>query len=126
MFKVSDPSEARGNTVTAREILDRASKDIETGLRNDPEEQAIMLQVMGDVYSNLGLYRRAQSLLQESMDIHKRILGPEHPATLQSMNSLAVVFAREGHYPEAENLHRETFDIRSRVLGPEHQDTLVR
>ena len=32
MFKVSDPSEARGNTVTAREILDKASNDIETGL----------------------------------------------------------------------------------------------
>ena len=30
MFKVSDPSESRGNSVTAREILDRASGDIET------------------------------------------------------------------------------------------------
>ena len=32
MFKVSDPSEARGNTVTAREILDKASKQIDTEL----------------------------------------------------------------------------------------------
>lgn len=32
MFKVSDPSQARGNTITAREILDKASKDIRTGL----------------------------------------------------------------------------------------------
>ncbi len=36
MFKVSDPSEARGNTITAREILDKASKDIESGLARDP------------------------------------------------------------------------------------------
>ena len=40
MFEVSDPSEARGNSVTAREILDRASKDIVTGLVKDPEAQA--------------------------------------------------------------------------------------
>ena len=31
MFKVSDPNEARGNSVTAREILDKASNDMGTG-----------------------------------------------------------------------------------------------
>ncbi len=34
MFKVSAPSEARGNTITAREVLDKASTDIE--LRTGP------------------------------------------------------------------------------------------
>src|SRR5262249_53194424 len=32
MFKVSDPNTARGNSVTAREILDKASTEIDTGL----------------------------------------------------------------------------------------------
>jgi eukaryotic-like serine/threonine-protein kinase len=67
MFKVSDPSEARGNSVTAREVLDQASKDIDTGLKKDPELQAQMMYVMGDVYDNLGLYRRAQSLQQRTL-----------------------------------------------------------
>ena len=31
MFKVSDPSEARGNSITAREILDNGSKDGNAG-----------------------------------------------------------------------------------------------
>jgi hypothetical protein len=31
MFKVSDPSEARGNYIRAKEILDKASKEIDTG-----------------------------------------------------------------------------------------------
>ena len=124
MFKVSNPSESRGNTITAREILDKASKDIDTGLKNDPELQAQMMQVMGDVYDNLGLYPRAQSLQQQSMEIRQRVLGPENPDTLQSMNSLADVLSHEGHYAEAEKLDRETLDIRRRVLGPEHPDTL--
>jgi serine/threonine protein kinase len=42
IFKVSNPSEARGNTITAREILDKASTDIDTGLTKDPELQAVM------------------------------------------------------------------------------------
>ena len=36
MFRIADPSEARGNSVTAREILDKAAKDVETGLAKDP------------------------------------------------------------------------------------------
>ena len=32
MFKVSNPSEARGNDIRAREILDKASGEIDTGL----------------------------------------------------------------------------------------------
>ena len=54
MFKVSDPSEARGNSITAREILDKASTDIDTGLTKDRELQAQMMYVMGKVYDNLG------------------------------------------------------------------------
>src|SRR5208282_4453636 len=56
MFKVSDPSEARGNSITAREILDNASKQIDTGLAKDPETQAQLMDVMGNVYESLGLY----------------------------------------------------------------------
>src|SRR5262249_28373057 len=62
MFNVSDPSEARGNSVTAREILDKASNDIGTGLAKDPDAQAEMMHVMAKVYISLGLYSRASAL----------------------------------------------------------------
>jgi eukaryotic-like serine/threonine-protein kinase len=124
MFKVSDPSEARGNAITAREILDKASKDVDTGLVRDPELQAQMMQVMGAVYSSLGLYPPAQSLLLRSIQIRKRTLGDQNPDTLQSMSSLGVVVYLEGGYPEAEKIDRETLAIQRRILGPEHVDTL--
>ena len=123
MFKVSDPSEARGNTITAREILDEASTDIDTGLTKDPELQAQMMYVMGNVYDNLGLYSRAQSLEQQSMAIRQHVLGRDNPDTLKSVNNLANVLDDEGHYAEAEKLYREALDARRRVLGPEHPST---
>ena len=55
MFKVSNPSEARGNSVTAREILNKASKDIDTELAKYPEMKAQMLDLRGTVYEGLGL-----------------------------------------------------------------------
>ncbi|MBZ5504723.1 MAG: serine/threonine-protein kinase [Acidobacteriia bacterium] len=123
MFKVSDPSEARGNSITAREILDQASRDVDSGLAQDPELQAQMMDVMGNVYKNLGLYSRADSLLRSSADTRRRVLGPRNPQTLNSLDGLGWVLSREGHYTESEKLHREVLQLRTQVLGPEHPDT---
>jgi len=124
MFKVSDPSEARGNSITAREILDKASKDIDAGLAKDPEVQAQMMYVMGNVYDNLGLYSRAHFLLERSLDVRRRVLGPSNPETLKSMGDLGSTLSSEGHLGQAEKLLRETIDFQRRVLGPDHPNTL--
>jgi eukaryotic-like serine/threonine-protein kinase len=124
MFKVSDPSEARGNQITAREILDKASRDIHGGLSRDPEVQAQMMNVMGGVYDNLGLYPQAASLYSDAVQVRKRVLGTENPDTLRSMHGLARPLREQGKYAEAEKLQRETLDIQRRVVGPEHPDTL--
>jgi eukaryotic-like serine/threonine-protein kinase len=117
MFKVSDPSEARGNSITARELLDKSSKDIDTCLANDPELQAQMLQTMGEVYSGLGLRSRAETLLTRAVDIRRRVLGPDNPDTLDSMSRLSWTLYLEGRYPDAEKLQRETLEAQQRVLG---------
>jgi serine/threonine protein kinase len=124
MFNVSDPSAARGNTITAREILDKASKDIDTGLAKDPELQAQMMQVMGDVYGKLGLYPQARSLLTKAADIRRRVVGPRNPDTLASMSLLGWILEEQGQHVEAEKIERETLEIQRRVLGPEHPQTL--
>jgi eukaryotic-like serine/threonine-protein kinase len=124
MFKVSNPSEARGNDIRAREILDKSAKDIDTGLANDPELQAQMMNVMGTVYQSLGLTSKAEPLLRRALEIRRRILGPRNPETLQSQQDLAAAVLAQSHYPEAEKLCRETMEARRQVLGPEHHDTV--
>ena len=124
MFKVSDPSEARGNSITAREILNKAAKDVDSGLIKDPELQAQMMFEMGSVFKNLGLYDRARMLLTQSLQIRRRVLGPNNPDTLNSLNTLAKTVYLQGRYAEAEKMFHEALDIRRRVLGAEHPDTL--
>jgi hypothetical protein len=53
MFTISDLSEARGNTVTAREILDKSSTNIKTGLAKDPEVQSEVMEVMSRTFAGL-------------------------------------------------------------------------
>ena len=124
MFKVSSPSEARGNSITAREILDKASKDIDKGLSNDPELQAQMMLVMGNVYRDLSLYAQARPLLERAVEIRRRVLGLKKPETLDAMEGLAWLLYLEGHYPESEKLESEVLERRRRILGVEHPDTL--
>jgi eukaryotic-like serine/threonine-protein kinase len=124
MFKVSDPSEARGNTITAREILDRSSAQIDSSLAKDPELRARMMNVMGSVYQNLGLYPKSENLAQKALDVQRRTLGEKDPATISSMNLLAFTIALEGRYPEAETLARRAVGLSSEALGPQSAPAL--
>ena len=124
IFQVPNPSEARGNMVTARELLDKGAQEIGTSLSNDPELQAKMKYTMADTYFGLGLYSRARALLEDAVGIQRRILGPRSPETLRSMSLLAAVLAFGGHSAEAEKLALETLNAQRRILGSEHPDTL--
>jgi eukaryotic-like serine/threonine-protein kinase len=124
MFKVSDPSEARGNSVTAREILDKASKEIGTSLSQDPEVQSQMMFVMATTYSNLGLYARAHELAKGALDARLRQFGPNDRSTLQSMTQLGSILYQEGSFADAEKQSREALATERQLLGPEDPLTL--
>jgi eukaryotic-like serine/threonine-protein kinase len=124
MFKISDPSAARGNDIRVREVLDKASTEIVNGLEKEPEDQARLMQVMGDVYRNLGLYPQSESLTRGALAIETRVLGAGNPNTLKSMDTLSGLLEDESRYPEAEKVARETVARRTQALGPEDRGTL--
>jgi serine/threonine protein kinase len=124
MFKVVDPSEARGNMITAREVLDKASREIETGLSQDPELQAQLLYTMANVHMNLGLYAKAEEQLNRTIEIRRRTLGNNDLQTLQATDRLALVLYREGQYQRAESLERETLEKERKLYGAENRVTL--
>jgi non-specific serine/threonine protein kinase/serine/threonine-protein kinase len=124
MFKVSDPTESRGNTVTAREILDKSAKGIDA-LKDDPVQQSQLLDVMGNVYERLGLYAEAQSLLERAVAMRRKTLGLHNRDTLLSMDGLAWLLDRQGHLPEAEKLEREVMANSTGVFSPGSQQGLI-
>jgi tetratricopeptide (TPR) repeat protein len=63
LFVVSDPSEARGNTITAREVLDRGVEQIERQLTDEPLVRADLRTTLGEVYASLGLLNQSRDLL---------------------------------------------------------------
>src|SRR5262249_28230019 len=124
MFEVTDPSESRGNAVTARELLDKASAEIEKGLGQDPQVQARLMQTMGMTYTGLGLYDRAHTLLEQAVATQTRVLGAEAPDTLRSMAALGTVLKTQGHFADSEKMLRQALAGQQRVLGPDDPVTM--
>ena len=125
IFKVPNPSEARGNTVTAREILDKASQQIGNNLNKDPLLQAQLMETMAQTYTGLGLYGRSQDLTEHALTIQKSMFGERNRETLASESYLAQILRAEGHLPEAEKLLQNTIAAQRQVLGANDPDTLA-
>jgi tetratricopeptide (TPR) repeat protein len=128
LFAVSDPSEALGNTITAREILDKGAERIDTELEDQPEIQATLMDTMGTVYKTLGLYDAAAPLVAKSVERRRAIFGDEHVDVAQSLNHLGEVQALKAEYDAAEKNLREALAVRRNLLGseaPEVADTLT-
>lgn len=124
MFKASDPNETNDKDVSVRQVLDKASGDIDTSLRKDPEIQSQMMGTIGTVYSNLGLYPEARILLQRAIELGRAANGPEDPGILRDMDHLGFALMEQGKPAEAEKVQRQALEIQRRVLGPDHPDTL--
>jgi eukaryotic-like serine/threonine-protein kinase len=118
IFRVADPGAARGETVTARELLDRGAVRVRQELRTEPEVQATLLDTIGNVYRHLGLYERAVPLLEEALATRSRVLGEAHPDTAASLENLGELQRERGLYPAAEALLRRAVVVRERLLGP--------
>ena len=73
LFKVSDPSEARGNTITAREMLDKGAARVEHELAQEPGIQATLMDTLGSVYMGLGLYPQSRPLLDQALATRRRL-----------------------------------------------------
>ena len=72
IFTVSDPSEARGASITAREILDRGAVSIQQGLEREPTVKAELGTTLGEVYTNLGLLHDGDRLIPADADLAGR------------------------------------------------------
>jgi len=122
LFKVSDPSEAKGNTITAREILDKGAGKIEEELREQPRIQSRLMETMGKVYRNLGLYTQAAPILEKSLSLKRKIYGEEHLEVATCLHTLAVLYDTQGKYQEAESFFRQSLAIREKIFGRDHPE----
>ena len=77
------------------------------------------------VFHENGMWKDAEDLHCQIVEMRMKEQGVEHPSTLTSMANLAVTYSHQGKYEEAEELEVKVLDLHDKVLGLEHPDTLT-
>jgi len=111
LFSVSDPSEALGNTITAREILDQGARRIEFELEDQPAIQSTLMDTMGTVYQSLGLYDVAWTLLQRGLNTRQEYYGGDHPDVARSKANLGQLLGLQADFEAAAQLYLDAIAI---------------
>jgi Tfp pilus assembly protein PilF len=106
LFRISDPGEAKGNTVTAREMLDRGADRVKVELAQQPAIQATLMDTLGTVYTSLGLYAQARPLLEAALARRQQARGEDAAAAPETLVHLADVLSLQAEYQAAERDYR--------------------
>ena len=89
-----------------------------------------LASAMQPMWNDEGKRAESETLWRRVHACRVRTLGAEHPLTLASQASLALVLSQEpasaqGRFDEAERLYKVTIGAQTRVMGAEHAHTLV-
>ncbi len=122
LFKIADPGEVRGNSITARELLDHGAEQIRQ--LGDEPETGMLLDTLARLYEELGLYERSIPLRERSLEIYRRTYGDVTQETAKALNDLGRMLALSGEYADAERRFREVLDIRSKLFPEVHPEVL--
>jgi eukaryotic-like serine/threonine-protein kinase len=111
------PNEARGNAVTARELLDKAAADVDRTLADQPELKARMLGTIARAYGGLGIFKTAEGLSRHELDTLLAISGGKpNQAIVTARADLAFQLFRLGRYTEAGQVARQALEEGRSVL----------
>jgi serine/threonine protein kinase len=122
LFEVADPARANAADITALDLLNRGATRIETELAGQPDVQADMMLLVGRIYRDLGVFDRAQPLLDRALALRASGGGQSSPAAAEAMTELALLWQAKGHPDEAERLQREVLAMRRDVRRTDHAD----
>lgn len=116
IFLIYNPEHKPSDAVTVRELLDQAHSELKTRLASHPHVQARLLNTLGDLYQELGLYKNTEQCLDEAIVIEQREYASEGLVTAESLTRLGALRRLQGRSPEAERLLRRALRIEESSL----------
>lgn len=107
IFKNADPYDQNKKNLTAREILDRSTRRVQTSI-SDPDIKATMLAALGGIYEDLGMYSKAKPLFLDAMNIRENL----DPGNIRDMASSyynwADINELMGNYETSKNYFKKS------------------
>jgi tetratricopeptide (TPR) repeat protein len=115
MFKAADPREKglrAGESISAKEVLDRAAAQVDTDLDTAPEVRARLKAVIGLAYKNLGDSSRAQPLMEAAAEALAEAGGAKNiDLAAQSFNMASSTYSNDRFGKDGERLARRSLAL---------------
>ena len=105
------------------QLLSVTSQDYSHSLFSEPHVSSKLAETL-EYATGLGMSQLALCLT-DSVTQACDALGPDHPDTLASRNSLAGAYREAGRLDKAITLYEQNLEDSIRVLGPDHPSTLA-
>jgi len=116
-FKLTDPGETRGRTVTARELLENAASQIETRLSGRPRVRQRLLASLSRAYTSLGLYTEGRTMAENAL-VALPPVGRETPEDADALLAFAAAGWQQDRFEKAREAAARAVAIRTRIFGP--------
>ena len=110
LWKIGQPQKAE---LLYQMLLDKSSSDT---------ERALYLNQLGLVHIEMGEYSKALLSYEQSLEIDKAALPPNHPDLATSYNNIGSVYMKMHQYSKALSSHERSLEIRKVALPPNHPD----
>lgn len=123
MFAAADPFVNFGREQTARDVLDQASRSIETELKDQPEVRAPLLETIGVAYRRMGSPDRAVPQLETALRLQRQIQPGNNPRTAALLIQLAIALRESGQYEASDRYLSEAQHLAQLVGGVDPEAT---
>jgi tetratricopeptide (TPR) repeat protein len=120
LLEQSDPAVARGAEPTVRQVLDRGAAKILGELSAEPEIQARLLETIGRVDLNLGLFDAAEPVLLRALELRQSLRGPIHAEVAADLEKLAELDFERARYAASRTRVDAALAMRRELFGEEH------
>ncbi len=118
VFRAAHPNQAKGEIITARQLVDSGAQRVQTELEDRPTLQASLLNTFADIYSLLGEYGPADELWQQELALRQQLAGPSSPAVANVLDNLSRIASAQGQHDRAVNYAEQAVAIRKTVDDP--------
>ncbi len=126
MFSATGPDQATGDTVTARQLLDRRAATLAAAYADDAEVRSEMMYVLAEGYEKLGILDSAEPLAKEALALRRELFGDRHGDVVASLNQVGWLLRERQSLEEAETVLREAIAVGRSVFGQEGDVRLAR
>jgi len=125
IFEASDPDVNKGDTISALKLLEGSERKIDQ-IYGQPELQAEMYNLTGELYAKLGFWDEARGLFQKALMLEHSISGKAHDDFLARVYlNIAGNQRNLSHFEKADSFVNLALDIRNNMRGGNSADVAV-